>query len=81
MIESDRDVIFSSLSFLGIWHGYDTVWYVSDVTSGVSMVTKSPSLRWTSFFPRDVTVRVLMVMIAVMKCRVVLAIVYYIHPS
>jgi hypothetical protein len=50
VIESDRVVIFSSLSFLRIWHGYDTVWYVSDVTSGVSMVTKSPSLRWTSFF-------------------------------
>jgi len=62
--ESDRVGIFSSLSFLRIWHGYDTVWYVNDVTSGVPMVTKSPSLRWTSFCLRDVTVRILMVMIA-----------------
>ena len=52
MSDSDRVVIFISLPFLLFWHGYYTVWYVSDVTPVVSMVTKSPSLLWTFFSER-----------------------------
>jgi hypothetical protein len=81
LIELDRVFIFSILSFLRSWHSHDTVWYVSDVTSEVSMVTKSPSLPRTSFFPRDVTVQVFMVMSARNEMSDGLSHVCYIHPS